>query len=1541
MPQAGVFIEGGEFTRSGGTFTFAPYFWGWTVRITYQVLEPSLPWVSALGKLGLDLATGAMGQPVWSHLSSNHSAQAIGYSGVAYVYAAAYDLSSDAQIENHNFEVSTQTEFSSTIPDANMAVVVQQFLTDGQRGVQWPAAYLAPLTDYSAYVVSHGLFMSPVLEAQAPAAETLRRWLMLTNSDCVMSGTQLKVVPLGDESKTANGATYTANTTPVYDLGPDDLLNEGQPRVRMLPRANEDAFNVVRVEYRNRANGYAIDIAEARDRAHIDIYGEKVKEVIKAHEICTPEVAGQVAQMELQRQMAVWADYEFSLPWTKGRLEPLDLLTLTTDDDLGLVRQPVRITSITEAEAGQFDLVAEDAPIGMASAPLFGVQSGAGYQPDYNVAPGSVDAPLIFEAPAELAGGTGLEVYAAVRGSGANWGGCQVWVSLDGSNYQLMATVNGGARYGTLSAWAAADATSISVQGLGSAQLLPAGAADAAALATLCYVGGTFPEYLAYQTASFTGPGAYTLGALVHSAYGTVSNVHNAGAPFARVDDRIAKSGPLEISYVGKTLYFKFCSFNAYGAALQSLADVSAYSYIVTGGMAAVAPYWINSVVLKASMPNFPFTSPTATTTTAPDVVVTATKKGVTGASVWTANAYDATGTRVGALDAVTLTDVFDLTATLTSANFNALDALGVRRVVITCTAGIYSDSVTVFRVDDGAPGSTGSPGTSGTIGGTAYLWQWSTGTPADPTGTSIFTWATFTNGTYTGGAGWQTTVPSNPGTPGAKLWNAAKGASASAGSSTTSVSWASGFSKTAWSGNGLDGGTGSPGASGVQSADAVVYRWDATIPSGPTGSATYTWATRSFGAAPTTPVVWSLTPGTSPSPGYTLWAALVPLVDSAANATTGFNWSSAGITARGSAGSDGGDAAAYSLVTSTKVVQKSVSGAYTPSAVTFSALISVGASAPGAYAGRFVVATSTDGSTYTTTYTSGADESATTYTVPAGIKTIRVRLYLGGGTSTLLDETVIPIVSDGAVGADGLSAITVVAPNLSHGLPASNAGVVSDYTGSGTTIEVYEGTTQLTYRSSLTAVSSFTVGSGVVVPTGAITPGSFSGAPGTTATGGVHSAASDSVDVMTITWLVTARRANGVDVYIPVTQSLSKSKAGPSGGTGQQGASARIAYTVVASSNTPAASPNPLTVTGDVLPSANTWGMGETWGTTVPSYTAGQTVYQTDAIYNPASGNTVWGLPYMSTLKVGSLSAITTNTGALSVTGDLTMSATSAIRAGAGTYGTAGGWFAGYHSGAYKLSLGDKLLFDGTNLAVKGNILGGAFTSYLWPAAGSTGYYLGNGGLLLGNNNDPSNTFWLEVNVGGGGAGGHGFLSCPGMYVDGAGAIFSGSVKVGTTPAISGTTMTGSGGVINSSGTFALGNSTTNISFNGTTLTLNGAIVTAANLNLAGFTASISGTTSLSISATGVQVIGTPTCSASGGSGSLTYAWSIVDMGNDLGNTDNMYLTGTLTSATVGLSGRLSTTSPQNVLAMMTCIVTDATGRTVTATHSASLTHP
>lgn len=590
MPQAGVYIEGVEYTRSGATYTFDSSVVGATVEIEYQVTDATATATTALAQLDLELASGAFGQPVWGYLSTNFSSQALGYSGIAYVYAADYALNSDAGVDNLNFEVSTGSEFSASIPDANMAVVVQQFLTDGLRGVQWPAANLAALTDYSNYCISHGLFMSPALSEQSAAAEILKRWLKLTNSDVVMSGATLKVVPLGDEAKTANGATYTPVTTPVYDLGPLDFINEGRPRVRVIPRANEDVYNVIRIEYLNRANAYNVDIAEARDRAHIDQFGERVMAVIKAHEITTASLAGFVAQMELQRQIAIVNDYEFSLPWTKGRLEPLDLVTLTTSDDLDLQRVPVRITQIQESDRGQFDCTAEDAPIGVASAPLFGVQAGSGFQHDYNADPGNVDAPAIFEGPADLAGLTGIEVYAAVRGSGSAWGGCQVWVSLSGgSDYKLLATLAGGARYGTLSANALAGASSIAVQGLGAGQLGSGSTADAQGLNTLCYVGGSHPEYIAYETATLTGAGAYTLSALVHGAYGTSALSHSTGDMFVRVDQAMARSGQLDPSYVGKTIYFKFLSFNPWGGGLQSLADVSPYSYTVTGAMAQVS----------------------------------------------------------------------------------------------------------------------------------------------------------------------------------------------------------------------------------------------------------------------------------------------------------------------------------------------------------------------------------------------------------------------------------------------------------------------------------------------------------------------------------------------------------------------------------------------------------------------------------------------------------------------------------------------------------------------------------------------------------------------------------------------------------------------------------------------------------------------------------------------------------------------------------------------------------------------------------------
>jgi hypothetical protein len=178
-------------------------------------------------------------------------------------------------------------------------------------------------------------------------------------------------------------------------------------------------------------------------------------------------------------------------------------------------------------------------------------------------------------------------VYAAVKGSGAGWGGCRVWVSLDGTNYKQIATLYGASRFGKLTGPLSAGALPVSISG----QLISGTAADAAALGTLCWVGGATQEYLAYTTATLTGPGAYTLGGLVRGAFGTSqASAHATNDPFVRVDQSIARSGPLDLAMIGKTIQFKFTSFNIFNAAEQSLADVSAYGYTISGAMAALPP---------------------------------------------------------------------------------------------------------------------------------------------------------------------------------------------------------------------------------------------------------------------------------------------------------------------------------------------------------------------------------------------------------------------------------------------------------------------------------------------------------------------------------------------------------------------------------------------------------------------------------------------------------------------------------------------------------------------------------------------------------------------------------------------------------------------------------------------------------------------------------------------------------------------------------------------------------------------------------------
>lgn len=203
-------------------------------------------------------------------------------------------------------------------------------------------------------------------------------------------------------------------------------------------------------------------------------------------------------------------------------------------------------------------------------------------------------------------------------------------------------------------------------------------------------------------------------------------------------------------------------------------------------------------------------------------------------------------------------------------------------------------------------PGATGSPGADGNQVAGVYLWEWSTVQPANPTGQSTYTWATGVNSVYTGGGSWQLSIPPNPGIPLSRLWAAYKVITASASTTQTIVDWTTGVNVVDYAQNGADGAPGAPGingADGLQTADAVVFQWAVTIPAGPTGTSSYTWASGTFTP---TPVGWSLSPGTSPSPGYTLYSATVRLLDIASVTNTTINWTSAVLAAISYAGTNG-----------------------------------------------------------------------------------------------------------------------------------------------------------------------------------------------------------------------------------------------------------------------------------------------------------------------------------------------------------------------------------------------------------------------------------------------------------------------------------------------------------------------------------------------------------------------------------------------------------------------------------------------------------
>ena len=166
------------------------------------------------------------------------------------------------------------------------------------------------------------------------------------------------------------------------------------------------------------------------------------------------------------------------------------------------------------------------------------------------------------------------------------------------------------------------------------------------------------------------------------------------------------------------------------------------------------------------------------------------------------------------------------------------------------------------------------------------------------------------------------------------------------------------------------------------------------------------------------------------------------------------------------------------------------------------------------------------------------------------------------GGTS---DSVTLELIDE----AD--SGITAVLSNETHTYQASSSGAVTDVTGSGTTITLYEGGTKLDYDGTGTADGHWKVNS--ISNESNLTEGTASSGPGSTgrhAVIGTHTP-STGTDSYTITYNMTGKTSKGKSIDVSKIQTLTKAKAGEDG---DEGASVNIVFARAATvPNTPTSS--------------------------------------------------------------------------------------------------------------------------------------------------------------------------------------------------------------------------------------------------------------------------------------------------------------------------------------------------------------------------------
>ena len=531
--------------------------------------------IVTLADVNLTLFTGKVGQEPWVYTQSfsDLAEHVLPYSGLSYV-AGKIDLGESSSLPQLGFEVAGFLTATGDNIDANPADVVKFILTDPNNGIGLDADKIdtESLNNFRKYCAATDLLISPAYTDQQQAVDILKDIFEATNTIHFWSQNKLKFVPRCDSTIVGTKATYSPDLTPLYNLTEEDFIELDDGALITFERANRsETYNHQEVKFLNRENEYNEELAEFKIQTDINRRGLKSASQKDYSFICTKKRAEYVAQILAQESLLGRTIYKFSLDWSYCLLEPGDIVTLT-DTYLGLNKMLVRIESVEEQD---------DYTINFTAKQITGASTGARYEThsytrpslDTNSTPSPSHEPFMYMLPNQLALGI------ATCGTGNNWGGADIWLSLDNENYEYLASVNNPARYGKLLTNLTSNGSSVDVELFDKAlQLLSISDTAAANYAAPILINH---EWLSYKTATLIGNGQYRLTNLTRGIYNTIAENHKANDKFVR-HDITNFAYPYQKADEGKHFYLKLPAKNIFGQNTQNLANCTAYEVTIT-----------------------------------------------------------------------------------------------------------------------------------------------------------------------------------------------------------------------------------------------------------------------------------------------------------------------------------------------------------------------------------------------------------------------------------------------------------------------------------------------------------------------------------------------------------------------------------------------------------------------------------------------------------------------------------------------------------------------------------------------------------------------------------------------------------------------------------------------------------------------------------------------------------------------------------------------------------------------------------------------